>query len=347
VFAGAARVAPPAAASAAGPAPLPIAPAAPVATPAPVERTIELLSGVDGEGLGHVTDNRTGQPLEAHAVQPRFPGAYAEIPGAQWISDRFGPALGNGLYQQARAYENATGATIEPRPTAACLPDGQCYDLGDAWHSSRTFRTSFTLPALAEATSITLQFAVDNVASVVLDPDDPATRRTLLAASCDTFTTCTAAGPTGEGHFSTSTTVSGDPSEIGGGLHTVEFRVDDWGSVTGLVYKLTVGYLDVAVEATCAPTAHESCSLTVAPAPGSDTGGLRFCYSPPDDQARTVWLRDRDGVMQPYTLAPHTWLDTPSPADGLVGYPTAAETVPLADLADPALTRCPGAIPAS
>jgi hypothetical protein len=314
--------------------------------PAPAEQVLELASGRGGEGLNGAIDDRTGQPIEVRVITPRFPGAYATIDGASWISDRFGPALADGTYQQARAYENSTGATIEPRPVAQCLPDGQCDDIGEAWHSTRTFRTSFTLPPLAAATSVTLQLAVDNVATVVLDAGDPAARQTLLTGTCNSFATCVAPGPTGEGHFSTATTVNVEPSRLTPGAHTLDFVVDDWGSVTGLSYKFTVRYLEAAVAATCAPSAQESCSLTVAPTPGA-ADQVRFCYSPPDDQARTLWIRGADGNRRPTTLAPHTWVDVATPADGLVRYPTELDAQPLADIADPSLTRCPGAVAAS
>lgn len=315
----------------------------------PQSGSIVLASGVDGEGLGNVTDNSNGATIPAHPVRDHFPGAYAAIPGARLISDRFGADLGDGTWEQLRAYRApGVGAAITAKPatTGTCKPDGSdeslCTDYGDSWRSSRTYHTSFELPAGTVATGLTLNVVVDNVAKVTLNAGT-ATETVVLSANCDSYQPCSADPPAGfNTNFRVGLTASVDGARIVAGRNTLDFEVNDWGSVTGIIYRVTVNY---SRPAGCVAGANRSCSLTLATPASLPAGTARYCYAPTDGITRTLFIKTADSAdLLPVTLAPNTWVDAPLPTDGIVRYPTSEDANAVADLVDPTLSRCPGAI---
>lgn len=315
----------------------PATPPTPMTADLATATTIVLTSGVDGIGLSGATDV-DGAPLEIRAVDPLYPTLYATVPGARWLSDRWI----DGRATQASAWETTSGARIDATHTAVQAPDGSWVDYGEEWASSRTFRAPFSVPAGQAVTALRLELAVDNVAAVAVSN---ATGRTVVeAASCADHASCSLPGADGQDNFRVARTIDIPASATATGDNAVELKVDDWGSVVGIAFRVTVELSPIAppppAPHTCTPSPAASCSLTVAVMADSPAGTARFCYAPQDGWARTFWVADIDGVLRPHTLQPGTTVDAPLPADGTLRYPTMDATVAFDAIRDDSLGRC-------
>ncbi|MEZ5232784.1 MAG: hypothetical protein R2749_08755 [Acidimicrobiales bacterium] len=126
----------------------------------------------------------------------------------------------------------------------------------------------------------------------------------------------------------------------------VEIEVLDYGSYTGLSYIIRRGESSSPPPSVspCAPSSNASCSLTVTVPVGVPAGTARYCYAPPDDEARELTIPTASGNVT-VTMPAGTWVDAPASATGTIYYPNEFWPVQVSEIADPALSRCPGAIP--
>lgn len=130
----------------------------------------------------------------------------------------------------------------------------------------------------------------------------------------------------------------------------VEIEVLDYGSYTGLSYTIRRGEASTPpppppTSAACAPTDNASCSLTVTVPKGVAAGTARYCYAPPDGEARQLIIPTAGGMVS-ITMKANSWVDAPVSSTGTIYYPNEFWSLAVDEIGDPELTRCPGAIPA-
>lgn len=320
-------------------------------TPTPETTETVLASGIDGVGLTGATDDLDGAPLEVRAVDALYPTIYDKLSGTRLITDRWSDAGDT----QGRSYLTTRGAKVSPRPTAkevivrdatGAVTGTQWIDFGAEWLSRRTFRTTFTLPAGTTPTATKIDLLADNNVTVYVT--NSAGRQLVTAPTCSTYEACNKNDANGRDNFQKVRTVSFDPAMLKAGDNTFEFAVDDWGTVVGVQFKVTI---TTPVKPNPKPTPpcstanpQVSCSLTASILPTSPAGTARYCYVSSDGTPRTFRVKLADGSIGVHTLATGTWTDAPIPADDVVLYPVEDSPIPFAALRDDTLSRCPGAV---
>ncbi|MDH4143959.1 MAG: hypothetical protein OEY23_02180 [Acidimicrobiia bacterium] len=291
---------------------------------------------VSGDPAVTVTDDHPTDPapLEARVVQHYYADAYTSVPGAQWISDQW--ITDGGVIRQAKTFERyslgAPGARLDNANPAPCVgvvtPTFCGDDFGEGWHSRRTYHVPVVLPPGTRAVGATIQLAVDNAATVVVNRGEPGAF-TMMEPGCDSYGSCP----------ETNFQQLGAPADAPGsafrpGANTVDITVDDWGSVTGIAFRLSVQVTTDPTGGgnTCEPGETYSCSLTVR-----QLGGGRglYCYEAIDGETRQVTLDPTgNGELVIFDVVSGTDTVGPLPADGVVYYPSLDYPIDLVNILD-------------
>lgn len=194
---------------------------------------------------------------------------------------------------------------------------------------------------------IDVKLLVDNIATVYIDGVPIGT--TATAQPCDTNgdgivapIDCPLLAFKGEPMAFRASS----PSLNAAGPHLLEIEVVDYRAFTGLSFTTSLGYQIAAAVPDCTASAASSCSLTATASPaGGDRA--RYCYAPPDGEARDVFIPTTatpGGPMVQITMEPNTWVDAPKPAGGVLYYPNLDWALKYTEIQDRKLSRCPGAI---